>query len=342
MARPSFHDAGVTFTDGEIEAVPQSAEGEIEGVLLKDGQTPSADLFVDASGFRSELLGKVLEEPFESYNESLFCDRALVGGRERGEGELILPYTLSDTMDAGWSWRIDHPERINRGYVFSSDHLEDEAAEREFRALNPQIESTRLVKFRSGRYRRSWVKNVVAIGNAGGFVEPLEATAIMCICLQSRWLADGLIDSQQSPTPTLGKLFNRYTNQLWDEIREFLALHYRLNQRRKTPFWERCNHETKLGSSAELIDFYRENGPSQIGSVFIPKDSLFGLEGYYAMLVGMKAPMEKQDDPSLAKAGPWQTRLANLAKVGNQGMTMERVRERLQDPAVWQALRKAG
>lgn len=281
-----------------------------------------------------------MEEPFEDYRESHFCDRALVGGWERAEEEPILPYTLSDTLNAGWSWRIDHPERINRGYVFSSDHLDDEEAEREFRELNPKIETTRMVKFRSGRYRRSCVKNVVAIGNAGGFVEPLEATAIMCICLQSRWLADGLIDSQQSPIPTLGKLFNRYTGQLWDEIREFLALHYRLNHRRATPFWERCNHETILGSSADLIDFYRENGPSQIGSVFIPKDSPFGIEGYYAMLVGMKAPMEKAGDPALTREKLWKARLAHLAKVGNGGMSMEEAREKLRDPAVWKALRQ--
>lgn len=333
--------AGVQFIDGEIEAVTQKESGEIECVRLQDDRVLSADLFVDASGFRSELLGKVLEEPFESFDDSLFCDRAIVGGWEREEGEPILPYTVSDTMDAGWSWRIDHPERVNRGYVFSSDHLDDDAAEKEFRDLNPKVESTRMVKFRSGRHRRSWVKNVVAIGNAGGFVEPLEATAIMCICLQSRWLADGLIDSQQNPTPTMGKLFNDYSGLLWDEIREFLAIHYRVNQRRDTAFWQRCREETKLGWSQDLLDFYRENGPSQIGAVYVPKDSPFGLEGYYAILVGMRAPMEKQDDPALQKSDAWKARLGSLSQLAGKGMSMEAVREKLHDPAVWKALRRA-
>jgi len=333
--------AGIEFADGEIATVTRTPSGGVASLELADGRSFAADLFVDASGFRSELLGKVLDEPFESFTDSLFCDRAVVGGWEREQDEPILPYTLSDTMDCGWAWRIDHPERINRGYVYSSDHIDDSRAEAEFRARNPKIGSTRLVKFRSGCRRRVWVDNVVAVGNAGGFVEPLEATAIMCICLQSKWLADGLIDSQQSPPPTMRRLYNRYVHGLWDEIREFLSLHYRLNDRLDTPFWHRCRHETRLGFTGELLDFYRENGASQIGSIFISKDSPFGLEGYYAMLVGMRAPMEKENDPAAGRRAQWLKRLASMRQLAEKGMTMETARRKLRDPKVWKALRQA-
>lgn len=335
-------EAGVEMLEGEIKSVHQDETGALSRIELKDGKRLSADLFVDASGFRTELLGKILSEPFDSFHDSLFCDRAVVGGWDRKPGEPILPFTTSDTMQSGWCWRIDHPHRINRGYVYSSKHISDEEAEREFRELCPDLKSTRLVKFRSGRHQRVWVKNVVAIGNAAGFVEPLEATAIMCICLQSRWLTDGLIDCQQQPTNSLIKLYNRYSGALWDEIREFLALHYRLNHRLASPFWRDCQNETKLSRGEELLDFYRENGPSRIAEILIPKDSPFGIEGYFAMLVGMDAPMEKKSDPAFQKAALWKARLRKLGQIGDQGMAMETVREKLQDPKVWKALRSAG
>lgn len=101
-------------------SVKRAASGDVEHLQLEDGRALEADLFVDASGFRSELLSGVLEEPFESYADSLFCDRAVVGGWDRQEDEPVRAYTGSDTMHAGWAWRIDHPERVNRGYVSSS------------------------------------------------------------------------------------------------------------------------------------------------------------------------------------------------------------------------------
>ena len=332
--------AGVGFCDAELQHAERREDGGIAALLLDNGERVEADLFVDASGFTSELLGKALEEPFLPFDRSLFCDRAVVGGWERGENEPILPYTVSDTMECGWAWRIDHPERINRGYVYSSAHLDEDRASAELMAKNPNIRSTRLVRFRSGRHRRFWVHNVVAIGNSGAFVEPLEATAIMCICSQCRWLVDGLIDSQLSPPPTLRVLYNRFVGGLWDEIREFLGLHYKLNDRLDNPFWQRCRHETELGAAAELIDFYRENGASGIGKVLLSQDSPFGIEGYYAMLVGMRAPMDRPHSPDATERKAWLARLARHREIAEKGMTMEQVRQHLQNPATWAAIRR--
>jgi len=332
--------AGVEFTDAELQTVEHHDSGAIAALHLTNGERHPADLFIDASGFASELLGKALGEPFTPFHDALFCDRAVVGGWEREAGEPILPYTVSDTMECGWSWRIDHPERINRGYVFSSDHLDPAQAETELCARNPKITKTRLVSFRSGRHQRMWVQNVVAIGNSGGFVEPLEATAIMCLCLQSRWLADGLIDSHGEPPPSMQRLYNRFVGSLWDEIREFLALHYKLNSRLDNPFWRRCREETQLGHSADLIDFYRENGTSGIGKVLVPADSPFGMEGYYAMLVGMKAPTDRPHSPNATEASAWRRRLASFRSVAEKGMPMERVRELLRHAETWRALRQ--
>ncbi len=147
---------------------------------LESGRRETADLYLDASGFASVLLGKALGEPFVSYDKTLFCDRAVVGGWDRKDPEdmVIKPYTTCETMNCGWCWQIEHENRINRGYVYSSGFISDEEAEKEFRMKNPKVGPTRIVRFVSGRYRNVWVKNVVAVGNAGGFVEPLEATAL--------------------------------------------------------------------------------------------------------------------------------------------------------------------
>jgi len=191
------------------------------------------------------------------YRDSLFCDRAVVGGWERTADEPIQPYTTAETMDGGWCWRIDHEEIINRGYVFCSDHLGDNDAEAEFRRKNPRVQQTRVVPFRTGRYRRNWVHNVVGMGNASGFVEPLEATALMCICLQSRALADGLGETDDTPSPSMTSMFNLYLAGLWDEVRDFLAVHYKFNTRLETPFWQRCRAETALHGAAPLVQYFQ-------------------------------------------------------------------------------------
>ncbi len=106
---------GVEFTDGEVTGTERGPKG-IAAIHLKDGQRLEADFFIDASGFRSELLGKALEQPFISFKQSLFCDRAVIGGWDRTD-EPIQPYTTAETMNSGWAWQIDHEKLINRGYV---------------------------------------------------------------------------------------------------------------------------------------------------------------------------------------------------------------------------------
>ena len=158
------------------------------------------DLYIDSSGFASVLLGKALAEPFISFQSSLFDDRAVVGWWPRGE-EPIQPYTTAESMSAGRNWRIDHETRIDRGYVYCSAYISDTDAEAEFRTKNPKVSDTRIVKFKTGRYVRGWVKNVVAIGNASGFVEPLESTALGALCTAT---AGGSPNRSRTPTASCG------------------------------------------------------------------------------------------------------------------------------------------
>lgn len=292
---------GVIIEDDLVETVQR--EGDVvRSVQLQKGGERSADFFIDASGFHARIIGREFGEPFIGFGDSLFCDRAVIGPRERGEGEPIDPYTTAETMDHGWCWRIDHEHHVNRGYVYASAFVSDEEAEAEFRRKNPGVGATRVVPFRSGRYRRSWIGNVVAVGNAAGFVEPLEATALMILCAQCRTVAESLVDSLGEPGPRLQDVYNRFMGARWDEIRDFLALHYRFNTRLNTPFWEHCRRETALHGAQEVVDFHEENGPSLLAKAVCLSDSdQFGIEGYLAMLVGMRVPHRKRHESE-----PWE------------------------------------
>jgi tryptophan halogenase len=298
---------GVQVVDDTVVEVKQDESG-VAGLVMASGKMERGDLYVDSSGFASVLLGRTLGEGFISFKSSLFCDRAVVGGWARAD-EVIRTYTTCETMNSGWCWQIEHENRVNRGYVYSSDFISDEEAERELRASAPKVGTTRVVKFISGRYRNIWVKNVVAAGNASGFVEPLEATALGVISMQSRLLADTLIDCDAQPSPSHMRAYNEYNGRNWDSIRRFIAIHYKYNTRIDTPFWRECREKTDLAGAERVVEFFRENGPSIMWGKQVLLDSFdsFGLHGYNALLLGMKVPYRMTYEPSEKDWKAWKT-----------------------------------
>src|SRR5688572_19192314 len=211
---------GVVVVEETVASVARNDAG-VEALMCQSGRREAADFFVDCSGFFSLLLGRTLGEPFESFERSLFCDRAVVGGWDRADGEVVKPYTTAETMNGGWCWQIEHDHRINRGYVYSSAFISDHDAEAEFRAKCPKVGGTRVVKFVSGYYRRGWVSNVAAVGNSCGFVEPLESTSLGLICEQVRSLAESLADTDLQPGPAVADAYNKRNRLNWEDIRGF-------------------------------------------------------------------------------------------------------------------------
>jgi tryptophan halogenase len=329
-------NTGIEFIDAKVSGAERGPDG-ITGVHLEDGRKLEADFFVDSSGFRSELLGRTFEEPFVGFDRTLFCDRAVVGGWVRTD-EPVLPYTTAETMDAGWAWQIEHEHFVNRGYVYSSQAISDEHAQAEFVRKNPKVPSTRVVKFRSGRYRRSWVDNVVAIGNSGGFVEPLEATALMVVCSQTDTLVNFLLHSGLSPTPTMRKLYNDMVATMWDEIRDFLAVHYWANTRLDTPFWRHCREDTDVSGIQPLLEFYKENGPTGFGRHLLSSTgSNFGIEGFLVMLVGNRVPYRAKYVPTQAEMEAWNQRRAQFAAQARAGLNVKEALAYIRHPG-WQWL----
>jgi tryptophan halogenase len=313
---------GIEITEATVDHVERGEKG-VASLTLNTGERLAADLYIDASGFRSELLGKVLEEPFESYADALYCDRAVAGGWERGT-EPILPYTVAETMDSGWAWQIEHEQHINRGYVYSTAFISDDEAEQEFRKKNPQVKNTRIVKFRTGRHRRCWVGNVFAIGNAHGFVEPLEATAIFVICQALRFLAGALEENDCRISPTMQASCDRIIRNLWDEIRDFLAVHYRFNTRLDTPFWQACRSDVALHGAESIVQHYRENGPSMFAQLDVlpPSTSLFQLDGFYTLLLGQHVPHDRLYSPPPAELAKFNDHRIRTAVASKGGLTI--------------------
>jgi tryptophan halogenase len=322
---------GVTIVDDTVLEVKQNDAG-ISGLVLPGGRVETADLYLDCSGFASVLLGKAMHEPFVSYKSSLYCDRALVGGWDRTD-EPIKPYTTCETMNSGWCWQIEHETRINRGYVYASDFISDSGAEAEFRAGNPKAGPTRIVKFVSGRYERAWVKNVVAIGNACGFVEPLEATALGVIAIQNLLLADSLIDSGANVTPTHRRLYNRHIARFWDNIRAFLAVHYKFNRRMDSPFWRHCLEKTDLAGATEIVEVYQENGPTPFWAPsLVDEANQFGLSGYFALLVGQQLPYASAYRPSEEERRLWEAACDSHRRQATNGFTVKEALDFVRSP----------
>lgn len=313
-------ESGIRTVDAIVERVEVDEHG-VKLLHLDDGDSVGADLFVDCSGFRSELLGTALEEPFISFDEALPCARAVVGGWKRTD-EPYNAYTTAQAMNSGWSWRIEHDEIINRGYVYASDFISDDDAEQEFRRKNPKVVDTRVIRFRSGYYRRSWVGNVVAIGNAAGFVEPLEATAIGFMSTAIDHLVAFLRTGGGSVAEVHRTLYNRHQEGNWTQTRDFLAMHYKVNGLDQSEFWDFCRNDQPLGDAQEILDYYTAVGPDFRALQPRLRTDVFGAEGYLSILVGQKVPHRRKGVVSEGEHRTWDRWKQNCSTRGRGGMDM--------------------
>ncbi|AQR75320.1 tryptophan halogenase family protein [Sphingomonas sp. LM7] len=254
---------GVTRTEGRIVTVDRDGEsGDVAAVVLESGARVEGDLFVDCSGFRSLLLGDALGEEWEDWSHWLPCDRAtaLPCASPRGE---IEPVTRATAMAAGWRWRIPLQHRVGNGYVYSSAHLSDDAASDAILAAvdGEPLAEPRMLRFRAGRRKRSWSHNVVAIGLASGFLEPLESTSIYLAQAAITQLLDlfpiGPIEDADRDA------FNTQIDYEYDRIRDFLILHYHASTRDDSEFWRYVRHMPIPDSLAEKIELFRRAGRIQ-------------------------------------------------------------------------------
>ena len=315
-------EQNIPIHDRKVAGVTRHDNGFVAALSLDEDESLAGDMFIDCSGFRAQLLGQEFNEPFRAYDRSLFCDAAVVGSWARDEP--ILPFTTAETMDHGWCWRIDLPDRISRGYVYSTVFCDADTASAELRQKNPQLTGElKTVRFRSGRYERFWVNNVAAIGNSAGFVEPLESTGLHMVMETITALCRALTDTDRQLVPAMQKLANRFVGEMWDDIRDFLAVHFRFNRRLDTPFWRHCRAQTDLAGADEIVKFFQQVGPSRIAHTLLPRQSVFGVRGYLELLVGQGVETAFRFQPTDSEWQAWQDHLQQVAHVAGTAFSME-------------------
>ena len=254
---------GVRHVVDTVTAVRQSGSGDLAGVETERNGLLSADYFVDCTGFANLLTGKTLGVPFQSYKPWLFNDRAVAMPTPLEDPNSLPSETVSQAMKYGWTWKIPLTNRYGNGYVYSSDYLDEAGAEAELRAhLGAQVApgtEARHLKMRVGRLERTWEKNCVAIGLAQGFIEPLEATALMIV----QDTIELFIDTYTRDGEELAKrrTFNERINLIYDSIRDYIYMHYKLNSRTDTPYWEAAReNQTMSDSVASILDVWDNGG----------------------------------------------------------------------------------
>ncbi len=257
-------ERGVVHVLDDVVSVEKDERGFIAALQLERNGRHDIELVVDCSGFRSLLLGQELGEPFISYDEFLLNDRACAVQIPHADGAPLRPYTVSTALSAGWSWNVPLHHRVGTGYVYSSRFKSDDAAKQELLDhLGPIAEGLepRTLNMRIGRMRRAWVKNCIAIGLSGGFIEPLESTAIYMIEVANRQLATFWPDTDFPDA--LSNQYNKVMETLQNEVRDFIVLHYRLNNRQE-PYWQAARHDLSMPDSlAEDFERWRLTLPNE-------------------------------------------------------------------------------
>ncbi|WP_288129563.1 tryptophan halogenase family protein [Microbulbifer sp.] len=232
---------GVHRREGRVVDVALDAEnGFIQSLRLDSGESLQADLFIDCSGFRSLLLGDALGVGFEDWSRWLPCNRAIAAPSERGDS--FSACTTATALDAGWQWRIPLQQRTGNGYVYCSDFISDDNAEKTLRSnLHGALTAEpRLLKFTTGIREIFWEKNCIAIGLSAGFLEPLEATGIQLIQTGLARLVEMFPD--RNFDPAISAEYNRVGRLEFERIRDFLILHYCINRREGSAWWRYCRN----------------------------------------------------------------------------------------------------
>jgi tryptophan halogenase len=271
---------GVTRTEGLVTRVCRKDSGNIEKLVLHNGEEIAADFFIDCTGFNSLLIGKTLGVGFEDWSHFLPCDRAIaVKGNNPGP---ISPYTLATARDAGWGWRIPLQTQTGYGYVYSSQFCSDDKAKRTLlkNIEGAPVNEARVIPFMTGRRTELWQHNCLALGLAAGFVEPLESTAIHLIARGVDFFLRYFPD--QDCDPSLSREYNRRMIADYEEVRDFIVLHYCTTQRDDTPFWRWCQQMPLPDSLRERIELFKGHGLSREGI-----DELFRNSSWQSVFEGM-------------------------------------------------------
>lgn len=274
--------AGVKRVEGKIQSVDLDPErGFIDAIVLESGQRIEADLFLDCTGFRSLLLGQALGTEFEDWGRWITTNSA-VAVQSTSERP-FRPYTGAYAHEAGWRWRIPLQHRDGNGFVFCNEFMSDDEAHARLLAEiegDPLIEPW-LVRFKTGMREKTWVKNCVGLGLAGGFIEPLESTSIhLMMAAVTRLIQDFPFNGCN---PALINEFNEKSRLEFECIRDFIILHYHVTERDDSAFWRRCRTMDIPDSLKHRMELWQQDGRA-----YQLSHELFRIDSWAMVLLGQQ------------------------------------------------------
>jgi len=277
---------GVVRIEGKISrATQREPDGFIDAVVLESGQRVEGELFIDCSGFRGLLIEQTLETGYEDWQHWLPADRALAVPCE--SVSTMTPFTRATAHKAGWQWRIPLQHRTGNGHVYCSRFIsDDEAAATLLSNLDGRaLDEPRMIKFRTGMRKQAWNRNVVAIGLSSGFLEPIESTSIHLIQSNIARLVELFPDRRFSAVDR--DEFNRQARFEYERVRDFIILHYHLNQRTDSAYWQECANMAIPETLQAKMDLYRSRG-----KIVRVDNELFSEVGWLQVLEGQNMPIE--------------------------------------------------
>ena len=301
---------GVTRIEGKIVDVKLVGEtGHVDHIVMEDGRTVDGDLFVDCSGMRALLIGQALGVGYDDWNHWLLNDRALAVPCERVAP--LTPYTRVTARAHGWQWRIPLQHRTGNGHVYSSAHIsDDEAAATLLANLDGKaLADPRPVRFRPGKRRKAWDKNVVAIGLSSGFLEPLESTSIHLIQTGIIKLL-GLFPHRGFAAADVTE-YNRQHDFEFTDVRDFIVAHYKVTEREGTPYWAYVKHMAIPDSLKERLDLFASSGRFYKRAAA----ELFRVESWVQVLLGQGFAMGTDPNAAIVSADVRSSYLADIADV---------------------------
>ncbi|MBE8718978.1 tryptophan halogenase family protein [Cellvibrio polysaccharolyticus] len=273
--------AGVQRTEGLVSQVTTANDdGRIETLILADGREISGDFFIDCTGFKSLLLGKTLGVAWQDWSHLLPCDRAVAVKSDHHHN--IPPFTQATARESGWSWQIPLQQNTGYGYVYSSQFCSDEKARRQLLKLidGSPVNEVKTIPFATGCHDVLWQKNCLALGLAAGFIEPLESTAIHLIARGMDFFLRYYPDKHCKPA--LIAEYNRRMRNDFEEVRDFVLLHYCTTQRDDSPFWQHCRNLPLPDSLQARMELFKASGAMREGL-----DELFRQHSWQSIFEGM-------------------------------------------------------
>ncbi len=321
---------GVRRVEGKVTQVGQDpTSGFITSLTTHRDEVVEGDLFIDCSGLRALLIEDTLHTGFEDWSHWLPCDRAQAIPTERVQDPI--PHTRATAHPAGWQWRIPLQHRTGNGIVYSSSFSSDEQAAATLRAHldSPALSEPRLIRFQTGRRRKAWNKNVVAIGLSSGFLEPLESTSIHLI--QSGIAKLLSLFPTRDCFPETAEQFNRVFDADVETVRDFLILHYHRTAGRAEPMWQHCQHMAIPDSLAYKLAHFTHSG-----RIVLATDELFKEASWFAVMMGQGlSPTDYNPLLDSITAAENQTHLARVeqqitAAVGALPLHEDYIRKQLQ------------